>query len=241
VTGVAENLVARVPIMSTISWQNFYPNPSGFKGFMLDIIGHLYYIMSVLVRLPKSTLEVGTGTGFHSCFISYFGISVVALDINREVIEIARRNENHFGGKASFVVASASSLPFKDKVFDVCFSQGLLEHFDNKSICRFLESFLRVSYSIILSVPSDYYPCKDLGNERLLAPGGWSKLISKCKFCESKTISVNAHYYPGLNVFGKSSLSRLVGPYHTIINVYVKSSKKKNLTKKKQRDANEHF
>jgi len=56
-------------------WKNFYLQSSSFKGFMLYIVGHLYYIISILVRLPKSALEIGAGTGFHSCFTSYFGIN----------------------------------------------------------------------------------------------------------------------------------------------------------------------
>lgn len=177
-----------------------------FKNHCFDAV----LSISTIEHLPKSALEVGAGTGFHSCFISYFRINVVALDINRGVIEIARRNENHFGGKVSFVVASAFNLPFKDNCFDVCLSQGLLEHFGNNSICAFLEGLLRVGYRITLSGPSNYYPRKDLGDERLLTPTTWSKLISKCDMPECKTFRVKARYYLGLNVFGRSSLSKLI-------------------------------
>ena len=125
-----------------------------FKNHCFDAV----LSISTIEHLPKSALEVGAGTGFHSCFISYFRINVVALDINRGVIEIARRNENHFGGKVSFVVASAFNLPFKDNCFDVCLSQGLLEHFGNNSICAFLEGLLRVGYRITLSARAKSHP-----------------------------------------------------------------------------------
>lgn len=214
------------PARSQGSWKNFYSQSTRFKGFMLDVIGHTYYILSILARLPRSALEIGSGTGFHSCFISYFRINVVALDINREIIEISRRNVKRFGGKASFVVASAFNLPFKDKCFDVCFSQGLLEHFDDNSVCRFLEGLVRVGHRITLSVPSNYYPSKEFGNERLLAPTVWSELISKFVLLRYGDINVKVHYYLGLNVHGRASLSELIGPYHVIINVFRRSRKK---------------
>ncbi|HML03237.1 MAG TPA: class I SAM-dependent methyltransferase [Candidatus Bathyarchaeia archaeon] len=214
------------------SWRDFYSQSTRFKVFALDVTGHIYYILSILARLPKSALEVGSGTGFHSCFISYFGVNVVALDIDREVIELSRRNIKRFGGKASFVVASAFNLPFKDECFDVCFSQGLLEHFDDNFVCRFLEGLIRLGRSITLSVPSNYYPLKEFGDERLLAPTSWSELISKFNLLPYGGINVRARYYLSLNVLGRKSIPKLIGPYHVIINVYRRSSKRKTGTRK---------
>ena len=207
-------------------WDNFYSQSSNLKSYLLDIIGHLHYILSILANLPKSILEIGSGTGYHSCFLSYFGITTIALDINRGVIEIARRNKAQFRGKVDFVVASAFNLPFKDNCFDICFSQGLLEHFDNNLIYLFLDSSLRVGRSVILSVPSNHYPCKDFGDERLLTPNVWHSIITKCKrLYEDKTYLTDADYYLGLNVLGRSSsLHELIGPFHIIISITLKPS-----------------
>lgn len=148
-----------------------------------DVLAHLEFLLCVIVSFRGfrgRALEIGSGTGLHSCFISYFGVEVVSIDINQKVVKMAFSNARYYKAKnVSFVVADACNLPFKDKVFNVCFSQGLLEHFSDSMIKNVILESSRVAERLIFSVPSINYPTQDFGNERLLNPRQWEALLSE--------------------------------------------------------------
>lgn len=76
-------------------------------------------------------LEVGCGRGSLSCYFSDAGYKCTLLDISAEVIEKAKDIFQKYELKAEFQVGDAERFSFEDRSFDVVFSIGLLEHFDN--------------------------------------------------------------------------------------------------------------
>lgn len=76
-------------------------------------------------------LEVGCGRGSLSCYFSDAGYGCTLLDISEDVINRARVIFQEHNLKAEFEVGDAEKLPFDDKSFDIVFSIGLLEHFED--------------------------------------------------------------------------------------------------------------
>ena len=86
-------------------------------------------------------LDVGCGAGRHALYLQTKGLNVVALDISRLAIRVARKR-----GVSNPILAAAPWLPFRDETFDT-----LLLMFNNFGICggyqetiKFLKELNRV-------------------------------------------------------------------------------------------------
>lgn len=79
----------------------------------------------------KRVLEVGCGRGSLSCYFSSAGYECTLLDVSPHAIEIAKKIFQANQLQGSFLVGDACSLSFPDQSFDVVFSIGLLEHFED--------------------------------------------------------------------------------------------------------------
>ena len=90
---------------------------------MLRIIGA--YSLSI-----KSVLEVGCGQGTDALLVSKYAENVVAIDISRNALRVAKMLSamDNSSKKISFVAADAEHLPFREGVFDVVFCKDLLHH-----------------------------------------------------------------------------------------------------------------
>jgi ubiquinone/menaquinone biosynthesis C-methylase UbiE len=79
----------------------------------------------------RRVLEVGCGRGSLSCYFSDAGFDCTLLDLSPKVISIAEAIFSKNGLKARFDVGDACKLPYPEGSFDLVFSIGLLEHFDD--------------------------------------------------------------------------------------------------------------
>ena len=78
----------------------------------------------------RKVLEVGAGRGSLSAYFSQNGYQTTLLDSSKEILKIAKSIfENSL--KAKYVPGNALQLPFDEGNFDIVFSIGLLEHFDD--------------------------------------------------------------------------------------------------------------
>lgn len=161
------------------SWGKFYKNQAGFDFLVQNANCHLPMFSSILKEKPKKILEVGTGTGAMSVFLSYLGFKVTSLDNDKKVLDKARSLAKDFNGKVEFVFGNGFKMDFKDDSFDLSFHQGLLEHFSDEEIYSLLDEQLRVSGMVVLSVPNNRYPTLDFGNERLLSKDQWDKMLAR--------------------------------------------------------------
>jgi SAM-dependent methyltransferase len=155
-----------------------------------DVLAHLQFLLyCIILGLNKKALEIGSGTGLQSCFISYFGIEVISIDRDARVARMASKVSRYYNSKdVNFIVADARYLPFRGKTFGLSFSQGLLEHLDNETIVEIVsESKNAVEGKMLFSVPSNNFPDQDFGNERLLYPRDWKAILAK--------FSVHSSYY----------------------------------------------
>ncbi len=76
-------------------------------------------------------LEVGCGNGVVSRYLAdSYQANVVGIDVDREQVELARKEAGDVGG-IRFLEADATSLPFVDASFDLVLSFGVLHHIEN--------------------------------------------------------------------------------------------------------------
>ena len=76
-------------------------------------------------------LEIGCGRGSLSCYFSDAGFDCTLVDLSKKVIDVAKNIFKKNKLKAKFKVDDTNALGFDDNSFDIIFSIGLLEHFED--------------------------------------------------------------------------------------------------------------
>jgi SAM-dependent methyltransferase len=133
-------------------------------------------------RISK-LLEVGLGTATMSIYFSRRKYDVLGIDNDINVICNAIETNKRLGGHAKFILMDANCLDIlKNCSFDVAFSQGTLEHFENDSIHRMLLKQLEVAKFVAFSVPSIKYPKSEFGNERKMTVEDWESILKSGGF-----------------------------------------------------------
>jgi len=173
--------------MAMKSWSEFYGFEYNIETFLHNLNVHKEFISEIVKRSNgKKILEVGCGPGGIAIFLSCIGFDVTAVDNNTDVLERASALNKKLNGKVRIVKADAFKMPFADNEFDLSFSQGLLEHFQDRQVCEILKEKTRVSKIALFSVPNSYYRVKDVGDERLLSVKQWEKIIKDFDILFSK-------------------------------------------------------
>lgn len=98
--------------------------------FLMDQV-KMEYLLPLLPKFGKRTLEVGAGSARLSCFLTLRGYLTYCLDYSIEALTYARTQYEKKGAQGVYVLARAEHLPFEDNSFDLVFSTGLLEHFED--------------------------------------------------------------------------------------------------------------
>jgi len=91
---------------------------------------------------PLEVADIGCGPGAQSQLWAGAGHRVHGLDINAELIEIARQRAADTGQSVDFHIGSATDLPWPDDSMDVCLAPELLEHVPQWEPC--LDEFARI-------------------------------------------------------------------------------------------------
>lgn len=164
-----------------MNWEKYYrERPVSLERLINDIWEHKSFLVEITStgRKNKEILEVGSGSGALSIFLSHLGYKIVSVDNDEGVLNIAKKNSAYLNGKVTFQKADAYNLPFNNDSFDLCFSQGFFEHFQGEHIRKLLKEQLRVARVIIFSVPTFWYPKHDFGDERLMKKEEWLEILS---------------------------------------------------------------
>jgi len=171
-------------------WSDYYGQETDIDLYIRNLYGQRQFLAAIVQSGGKKILEVGSGTGTMSIFLSQLSLDVTTLDNDPQVLGLAKINQEKFGGKNQLVEGDAFHLPFPDNSFDIVFHQGLLEHFSDDQIQELLKEQLRVAPAVLLSVPNQHYPKKDFGNERLLAKSEWEKILRPYRIEWSRNYSL---------------------------------------------------
>lgn len=105
-------------------------------------------------------LDAATGTGSQALAFARAGYEVTGIDLSAEMIRIARGKDGR--GKAAFLVADASAMPFEDASFDVSVISFALHDMPAPMREAALKELLRVTTPGGVIVIVDYEIPRDL-------------------------------------------------------------------------------
>lgn len=164
-------------------WDQFYIKEQTLRDFLGSAFTHTRLFEEIVKEKPARILEIGVGTGITGIFLSHLGYDITAIDNNEKVIESANNFANRLNAKVRYIAADAQKLDkiFKEKEFDLAFSQGFFEHFSDQQIREYLLVQLKVAKIVLISVPSKFYLNTDFGNERLMSREKWLKILNGFK------------------------------------------------------------
>ena len=79
--------------------------------------------------LGKLALDAGCGFGRHTFFAARYGAEVVGIDSSSDGVRAAYRNTSHMA-RAHVVLGDVYNPPFREGVFDLTYSFGVLHHLE---------------------------------------------------------------------------------------------------------------
>jgi 2-polyprenyl-3-methyl-5-hydroxy-6-metoxy-1,4-benzoquinol methylase len=129
-------------------------------------------------RAPR-LLEAGSGSSALALHFSRRNYEVTAIDDDPLMVLRARHISNHLGGYARILCMSFDDFDaFRPDAFDVAFSQGTFEHWDNATVHRHLTRQLQVARHVVISTPSIHWPHRDFVNERKMSVDEWKTILA---------------------------------------------------------------
>lgn len=141
----------------------------------------------------KKIIEAGSGTGILSTYLASLGFDSVAIDIDKDILNLSKKIAKEYGAKnkPKFMIDSILKLNYKNKEFDVSFSNGVLEHFSDKEIIKTIKKQLKIANTVIVGIPTKYFDDDEAmyGDERFLKLKFWREIISQAggKIIEEKS------------------------------------------------------
>jgi len=106
---------------------------------------HLVKFFSKISNLKsKKILDIGCGAGRNTEMLSGFGSDVYACDTHKAMVEFTKKRVAKFGKDKTkkIIIASMSSLPYRDRTFDFVVSNGVFHN-----ACSFEELLIAVRES----------------------------------------------------------------------------------------------
>lgn len=137
------------------------------EGLLGIIHPHTYLIDCIRAYATKSAgdgvpkiLEIGIDDGAFSIYLSsLFDFEVYGIGSSVDAISHSIENNEKLRGSAKFMLFDSSDIcAFKEKYFDIAFSRGTLEHYDNTSIIKLLSMQQSIAKYVIFSVKSIFSP-----------------------------------------------------------------------------------
>ena len=127
------------------SWGDFYAGDVDLDTFFATLHYHAPFMDAVLAGQPTTALEAGCGTAVMSSFLAMAGVETTAVDNDPAVLDVARRAAARWPAAPGLVEHDIFSLRELGGSWDVVFSQGVLEHFDDDAIRRLCAESLAVA------------------------------------------------------------------------------------------------
>jgi len=130
-------------------WYLFYRDKFSYphiRGILLA-----FQIELAILAHHEHILSVGCGRGIVEDHLSKRGYTVVALDMSVPLIQLVKQ---HMHALKHLIIARAEYLPFRDKVFDIVWTEGLLEHYQQQWQVIMLNEQVRIANNVLVAVPA---------------------------------------------------------------------------------------
>jgi ubiquinone/menaquinone biosynthesis C-methylase UbiE len=140
-------------------WESFWKAKRNTQEVYSNSDRVLRNLVKIADLKGKKILEVGAGTGRDSFNLCNEGAEIFLLDYAEESLKIIKCLSSKYE-RVHTVGGNAFSLPFPDRVFDVVFHQGLLEHFRKPAAASLLTENIRVLKEggiLLVDVPQRYH------------------------------------------------------------------------------------
>jgi ubiquinone/menaquinone biosynthesis C-methylase UbiE len=121
-------------------------------------------------------LETGSGTSRVSLRLAKEGANLHLLDISLNALRSSKWLFKRAGISAEFINADIENLPFKNNIFDVTWSSGVLEHYNSHQIKFVLRDSFRITRKkgrVICIVPNRDAKIYNFGRKLQLVQGIW--------------------------------------------------------------------
>lgn len=148
------------------------PFPPRIRWYAEDFLQYLIKWSST--KRSGLFLEAGAGSGRFSYQLSIRGCEIVALDLSRDSISLLRKLKEMNRGFLHVIRADIAHMPFRDFVFDVVYSEGVVEHFQDAScVLTEMARVLQRRGVLIFGVPNvfSFHTIARFAATKLL--GGW--------------------------------------------------------------------
>lgn len=161
----------------------------------------------------KSVLEIACGTGYWTEQISKTASSILATDINKSMIDIAK--SRHYSGTVTFEVADMHDLSIENK-FDGIFGGFIWSHIPLQDIDNFLNTLndLIIEHGEIVFMDSKQIEATDHDKKRITRVDSYGNTF-QTRLLENGTVHEVLKNFPA-HTFLLDKLS----PWATDINVF---------------------
>lgn len=170
-----------------MDWYDVYLeqiNKSGGNNEYMDFkIKHKKKLIKELIKHSGNgkLIEAGCGTGIITSHMAHLGYEVTGIDINDKILKLAKKLEKGYYGenKATYTNMSIFDIKYKENEFDLCFSVGVLEHFDDDLIISSIKQQVNIAKKVIIVIPTKWFDDDETlhGDDRFLTLKKWRELI----------------------------------------------------------------
>lgn len=171
-----------------MGWYEVYLKDIEKKGTLENYVDDKIKNKKILINLIKKyskgnkLIESGSGTGVLSTYMSSLGYEVTGIDIDNDILNLSKKIANKYNSKnkPTFKNKSIFKLDYEENYFDVSFSNGVLEHFNDEQIIDTLKQQMKIAKIVIFGIPTKYFNQEEAmyGDERYKSNGFWRNLIN---------------------------------------------------------------
>ena len=172
-----------------MTWYEVYlkdiSKKKNLTNYVIDKIKNKKVLINLIKKYSanQNIVEAGSGTGVISTYMASLGFKVTSFDIDDQILKLSKKIANEYPSKnkPKFVKQSIFELKLKKDMYDVSFSNGVLEHFTDEQIIKTLKDQMYISNYVIFGIPTKYFNQEEAmyGDERYLDFDYWRNLIEK--------------------------------------------------------------
>lgn len=124
---------------SHVNFLRYYAEQSLSESTLLRFLDVREKVLRLIaLSRPPTRLQIadiGCGAGTQSFLWAQLGHRVFGIDVNEELLKLARERSGPLADNVNFSLGSATNLPWPDESMDVCLASELLEHVPDWESC----------------------------------------------------------------------------------------------------------